>query len=348
MRTILTLLVTFFALTASLAQTVVGATEETRDLYASARQYLQKGDYANCIMVYNQVIQLEPTNLIYRRELAHAYLLQGDLVRANKMISPLLKAEEADEETFQVACKVFAGMKKMDDAKEAINKGISKFPNAGILYKEKGDLFTTQKKYEDASKAWEKGIEKDPRYHLNYYNLTKVYYFTKKYYWAIYYGEIFVNMESFSAKSQEVKKIIYESYKFFMAELNNVALEGKTNRYENPKNFEGAVIKTFDNLRNVVTGGINIDNIAMLRIRFLLDWNKNYAMTYPSELFDYQQRMLQNGYFETYNEWYFGRLDKEKQYTNWAQQHNALMNQFDNYFRNNKMIPKDNQYYHTN
>ena len=80
------------------AQPVLGATEEARDLYASARQYLQKGDYANSIMVYNQVIQLEPKNLIYRRELANVYYIQGDLLRAEKMITPLLKADDADEE----------------------------------------------------------------------------------------------------------------------------------------------------------------------------------------------------------------------------------------------------------
>lgn len=330
------------------AQPVLGATEEARDLYASARQYLQKGDYANSIMVYNQVIQLEPKNLIYRRELANVYYIQGDLMRAEKMITPLLKADDADEETFQIACKVLNGKKKTDEAKEAINKGISKFPNSGLLYNEKGNLYTSQKKYADASKAWEKGVEKDPRYYINYYNLSKVYFFTKKYFWAIYYGETFVNMESYSAKSQEVKKIIFESYKFFMAELNNLALEGKANRYENPKDFETAIFKTFDNLRNVVTGGINIDNLVMLRTRFLLDWNKNYALKYPSELFDHQQRMLLKGYFDMYNQWLFGRLDNDKQYTTWAQANNAMMNQFDTHFRQHKILPRDNQYYHNN
>jgi tetratricopeptide (TPR) repeat protein len=347
MRTTLILIQLTFIFNLAYAQPVIGATEEARDLYASARHYLQKTDYANSIMVYNQVIQLEPANLIYRRELAHVYYLQGDLLRAEKMITPLLKSNDADEETFQIASKVLSKKKKMDDAKAAINKGIDKFPNSGLLYKEKGDLFTAQKKYADAAKAWEKGVEKDPTYHLNYYNLSKVYFFTKDYWWAIYYGEIFVNMESFSAKSQEIKKTIYESYKFFMAELNNVALQGKPNRYDNPQNFEACVVKTFDNLRNVVTGGINIDNLIMLRIRFLLDWNKTYASQFPSTLFDMQQNLLRLNYFDAYNQWLFGRLDNEKQFTSWTQTHNNLMNQFDSHIRKEKLRPKYNQYYHT-
>jgi tetratricopeptide (TPR) repeat protein len=325
---------------------VIGATEETRDLYAAAREYFQKKDYANCIMVYNQVIQIEPTNLIYRRELANVYYLQSDLTRAEKMILPLLKEDEADEETFQIASKVLSGKKRLDEAENVLQKGIARFPNSGLLYKEKGDLLTTLKKYKDATRAWEKGVEKDPRYPMNYYNLTKVYLFTKDYFWAVYYGEIFLNMESQSARSQEVRKILFDSYKFLMGELNNLALEGTQKRTAKPWNFETAALKTFDNLRNVVTGGIHVDNLTMLRTRFLLDWNTHYAEMYPCELFDTHHRLLLKGYFDAYNQWLFGRLDNETKYNTWAQEHNQLMNDFDVYFRAHRLIPKDNQYYH--
>ena len=139
--------------TLSNSQPVVGRTEETRDLYASAKKYLHAADYANAIMVFNQVIQLEPDNLIYRKELAKAYYQYGDLAKAERMIVPLLKQDEADEETFQLATKILAGMKKDEDAKDAINKGIQRYPNAGVLYLEKGNLLTDQKKFADAAKA---------------------------------------------------------------------------------------------------------------------------------------------------------------------------------------------------
>ncbi len=313
-----------------------------------ARMYLQKADYANAIMVYNQAINVEPDNLVYRRELAHAYYMQGDMAKGEKMISPLIKSKEADEETFQVASRIFRAMKKTEEAKTAINSGIEKFPHAGALYAEKGELYTQEKKYEMAAKAWEKGIENAPAYHINYFNLAKVYFFTKKYLWSIIYGESFVNMESFSSKTEEIKKIIFESYKFLIADLSNSSLEGKVNRYENPKNFEEACFKVFDNIRNVVTGGINVDNLAQLRARFLLEWNKSLAKSYPLELFDYQQHLLLNGHFESYNQWLFGKLDNDAVFKQWTQKYASHMNSFDNYFRNNKLIPKENQYYHIN
>lgn len=327
-------------------QVDISNSNEGKELFETAKMYLQKQDYANAIMVYNQAIQVEPKNLVYRRELAHAYYLQGDMERGEHMIAPLLKAQDADEETFQIACSIFSAKKKMEESENAINAGIAKFPNAGILYHEKGELYTNQKKYKSASEAWEKGIEKAPTFYLNYYNLAKVYAFTKKYLWAIIYGEHFVNMESFSSRTEEIKKIIYESYKFLIADLNNMALDGKVGRFDNPKNFEEAAMGVYDNLRNVATGGINVENLTMLRIRFLLEWNKKYTTIYPMELIDYQQRMIQNGYFDCYNQWLCARLDNEKNMKIWMQQNADLMNQFDTFFRNNKLIPKKNQYYH--
>ena len=331
-----------------LAQNEIGSSKEGTELYSKARTYMQKADYANAIMVYNQAVNVEPDNLLYRKELAHAYYMQGDMIKAEKMIVPLLKDKNADEETFQVASRIYRAMKKTEDAKNAINKGIEIFPKAGGLYAEKGEIYTQEKKYEMASKAWESGIENAPTYHTNYYNLSKVYYFTKKYLWAITYGETFVNIESFSTKSEEIKKIIFESYKYLMADLSNTALDGKINRFENPKNYEEACLKIFDNLRPVVTGGINVDNLTQLRIRFLIEWNKYFAKIYPFELNDYQQRIILNKHYECYNQWLFGALDNTVLYKSWTQKNANEMNLFDTYFRNKKLHPLEKQYYRIN
>lgn len=335
-----------FFLCSANCQIINGNSAEGRELYTRARMYLQKGDYANSIMVYNQAVNVEPDNLMFRRELAHAYYMQGDMLHGEKMITPLLKHPDADEETFQVASRIYRATKKMDEAKNAINKGIEKFPHAGTLYAEKGEIYTQEKKYEQASKAWEKGVEFAPAYHINYFNLAKVYFFTKRYLWAITYGESFVNMESFSSRTEEIKKIIFESYKFLIADLSNTALDGKVNRFENPKNFEEACLKIFDNIRTVVTGGISVDNLAQLRTRFLLEWNKSFAKIYPLELIDYQQQLILNGHFESYNQWLFGKLDNDAIFKQWTQKYASHMNTFDTYMRSNKLIPKENQYYH--
>ncbi|HMN32676.1 MAG: tetratricopeptide repeat protein [Chitinophagaceae bacterium] len=346
MKRFLILITLFFLSNHIFAQQAIGNTKQGSELYFKAKNYIQQSDYANAIMVFNQAVNIEPDNQLFNRELAYTYFLLGDVIKAEKVIKPLLKNEEVDEQTFQVASKIYRALKKTDDAKTVINKGISKYPTAGALYSEKGEIYTQEKKYKSASEAWEKGVENAPSYHLNYYNLTKVYFFTKQYLWAIIYGETFVNMESFSAKSEELKKIIFESYKFLISDLNNKALDGKVNRYEDPKNFETSCYKVFDDIKNIVTGGINSDNLSQLRMRFVIDWNKQFATTYPLALFDYQQQMILNQHFDPYNKWLFGNIDNSQQYKQWTQKFASQMNHFDSYFRNNKLIPRENQYYH--
>ncbi len=92
------------------AQTEDGNTS-ANDLYETARAYVQKSDYANAIMVYHQAIQLDPQNLIYRRDLAHAYYLQGDMINGEKIIKPLLKADDADADTYLIACRIYTKMR---------------------------------------------------------------------------------------------------------------------------------------------------------------------------------------------------------------------------------------------
>jgi hypothetical protein len=51
----------------------------------------------------------------------------------------------------------------------------------------------------------------DPNYSSNYYNACKFYYLTVDKVWSLIYGEIFVNLESYSKRTPEVKKILWKA-----------------------------------------------------------------------------------------------------------------------------------------
>lgn len=335
----------FYFMSICCSAQITDLTSTGKELYETANNYLLTGDFPNAIMVFNQAVQAEPKNIIYRRELARAYYLQGDLTKAELTIKPILKLPNADAETFLIAGKIYARMQNLESAKEAIQTGIEKFPATGVLYEQKGQLCIQQKNYKEAAQVWELGIEKNPGYPLNYFNLAKTYFVNKQYARAIVYAEHFIDMESFSNRTEELKNILFDSYKFLIADLNNNELKkGKKSKRE-PETFEECWINTLDHCKNVVSGGINTENLTMLRIRFLLEWNKWYAQTFPLELIDYQQRLVLNGYYDAYNVWLFGRADNEKRMKLWTQNHSTLMNDFDTYFRSNKLEPKLNQYY---
>ncbi len=74
-------------------------------------------------------------------------------------------------------------------------------------------MLWSKKDFKEAVKQWEKGIEVDPNHSGNYYNAAKYYYFTQDKVWSIVYGEIFVNLESYSKRTPEIKTILLNSYK---------------------------------------------------------------------------------------------------------------------------------------
>ena len=93
------------------------------------------------------------------------------------------------------------------DGEKMFKKALKKYPNSGPLYNEYGELLWDNKDY-SAIEQWEKGIDVTPSFAGNYYNAASYYYFTKDKVWTLIYGEIFVNMESLTERSTEVKKIV--------------------------------------------------------------------------------------------------------------------------------------------
>ena len=157
---------------------------------------------------------------------------------------------------------------------------------------------------------------------------------------ALLYGEIFVNIESFTSRTAEIKDLLLNSYKKLFADpdlLNNV--KGK-----NP--FEIAFLTCMNRQNDVVIRGINAETLTMIRTRFILDWNRNFAQKFPFKLFEFQEQLLEQGLFPAYNQWIFGASQNLAAYQNWTGNHSQEAEDFKKFkARNIFKIPKD-QYYH--
>lgn len=346
-KLVLLLVCTVFTLE-SIAQPIIGNSERTRELYAKAKKYGAKRDYPNAILVFNQLAGMEPRNLIYRRELAYAYYQGGDLSRATQIITPLLKAKEADEATFLTASQIFRARDMNKAAISAVERGIKKFPKSGILYSDYGRLYADKKKYKKAESAWEKGVKYEPNFHLNYYNLAKNYFVSKRPLWAIIYGETFINMERYSMRSEEIKKIVFDSYKQLIGN-NQLVTYASKNEQKNLKrgksDFENKVNAIYENLADVVIGGVDIDNVVMLRTRFLLRWIQVEQRDYPFQLFNFMNDLLALGHFEAYNQWLFGKAADNTEYINWVKNNATQFAEFEKFYRGYKYKNMPNQYY---
>jgi hypothetical protein len=75
---------------------------------------------------------------------------------------------------------------------------LRKFPESGVLYNDYGELLWDRNDFAAASKQWLRGIQTDQNFSGNYYNAARYYYMTEDKVWGLLYGEIFLNLESYS------------------------------------------------------------------------------------------------------------------------------------------------------
>jgi hypothetical protein len=103
---------------------------------------------------------------------------------------------------------------------------------------------------------WEAGIRVDPNYAGNYYNAALYYSRTDLLWRTILYGEIYVNMESRSERSQAIKKLLWDTYQ---QQLMKAAVPADTKS----TSFEAAVATTFNKASSVLIQGFSSETLTM-------------------------------------------------------------------------------------
>lgn len=319
-------------------QTILIA-QDVAELQKNAKAFMQKGDYANAILVLNRALVIQPNNLELSKDLGLNYYYAKEYVKAIEVMKPLLDRDDVDDQCFQITGDSYWATEQFKDCEKLYKKGIKKLPNSGILYNDLGQLLWIQKDF-SAIKQWEKGIEMDPGFARNYFNACKYYYFTTDKVWSIIYGEIFLNIDPLNASTPEIKNILLEGYKKLFADAD---LE-KSNNEKNP--FTIAFLKTMNKQSSVATSGINAETLSMIRSRFILDWYNNYATKFPFKLFEWQRQLLQNGVFDAYNQWIFAAAQNLPAYQNWTNTHSQEYNELTRFQKNRIFKVPAGQYYH--
>lgn len=326
--------------------------QDNSDLQNTARTFLRTGDYANAILVLNQAIQSSPDDIELKKDLAFAYYLKGDYNRAYTVVSPLVDEKEADIHLYQIAGNIYQSKQDWKGAEKLYQRGLRKFPKSGELHNDYGDLLQNMKNFDGALRYWVKGIEVDPNFPGNYYHAARSYLWTNQPIWAILYGETFMNLESYTTRTAEIRDIVLECYKKLFddpAIFNSVPTETSDKR--NRKNSESGFMDAYKNIMakqvSVIATGIEPQSLVMLRTRFLLDWYNFYALKFPYALFDFQRKMLRDGMFEAYNQWLFGPSANAADYKAWTSLHKTEYDSFTKWQRDHPLKLKDEQFYNT-
>jgi Tfp pilus assembly protein PilF len=319
--------------------TLSALAQDAVTLYETGRIFLNQGDYDNAILVLKRACAAAPNTMTYEKDLTNAYYFKGDYDNAKNSIEKLIEREDNDAATFLLAGNISIAQKDMKAAEKYYKRGLKKFENSGMLYDAYGQILWAQKDY-SAIKQWEKGIATDPNFPGNYYNAAIYYYLTKdanEKIWCLYYGENFVNLESYSTRTIEIKSILLDAYKKLFQDEQFLKTKTKNN-------FENAFKQTAEKLYNTVSTGVNTENLMMLRSLFILDWF--YIADKPkSSLYEKHQQLLKEGLFEAYNYWLFEGVVNLAVYENWTTLHKTENDQFVKYSQNRVFKIGSGQYF---
>ncbi len=320
---------------------ITAATVQAQDAktqHETARAFIKQADYANAILVINQALQQEPDNAAILKDQALVYYLQRDYIRSIGVSQKLVERKDADVQTYQIAAMAYKATNNTKELDKLYKKGLKLFPASGVLYNEYGELLWGKQDY-TAIKQWEKGIEVEPNLPGNYYNAAKYYYFTMDKVWSIVYGEIFVNMESYTRRTVEMKEVLLNSYKKLFTDAD-------IKKNQNEKNpFVMAFLNTMNKQASVVSMGITPESLIMLRTRFILDWYNKNAAAFPHRLFEYQRQLLRDSSFEAYNQWLFGTSQDLTAFQNWVNTHEEDYKKFTTFQKGRVFKMPVNQYY---
>lgn len=347
-RRIYLLLTGLFLFTSTFGQsTVEWPTPEVEQMYKQAKEHLSRGAIDQSIIVFRQAIQLAPSVNILYRDLAQALNIKKDYKEAYKVIEPLVKDDKADEMTYQIAATALIGQNERKRTKNLLEKGLKAYPNSGILYYELGKYHEANDEMEYALDAVLQGIQVDPIYHLNYYSASRYYFNTSKPIWTIIYGEIFCNIERYTNRSNEVRKMILQAYQKLYGDpaALSVPKYGTAITAGEEESFEAAVMQLMMPLAPVVSDGVTTENLIMLRTRFVMDWNNTFADKYPFSLFFYHNKMLREGKFDAYNQWMFGNAENPNTYSSWTKFHTHAIPDFEKWLTGNQYKPLTRDFY---
>ncbi len=313
--------------------------QDVSQLQETAKSFTRQGDYTNAILVLNRAYQQEPSNLDIGKDLALNYYFQRDYARAKEIIDLLLDKDEVDDQVYQVAGNIYKSLDLPKECEKIYKKGIKKFRKSGGLYNDYGELLWSQGNIE-AIRQWEKGIELDPNFAGNYYNASRYYYFSFDKVWTVIYGEVFINMESLTGRTVEMKGILLEAYKKLFMEQD---LLNNNNKQKNA--FIAAVLTSMNKQSNIASSGINPETLTMIRTRFILDWAETGAKKFPVRLFEYHKQLLQEGMFNAYNQWLFGIPQNLVAYQRWTSTHTDEYNEFNNFQKGRIFKIPEGQFY---
>jgi tetratricopeptide (TPR) repeat protein len=320
--------------------TATAFAQETVDSYISkSRSFASSGDYGNALLIINKGLATHNDNIDLLKELTYTYYQAERYKEAAGVAQKIAEKDNIDVQAVQIAGIALLGVNAKKEFEALYKKGFKLFPESGNLYATYGE-FLLGKESATCIDSWKKGIEVDPSCSSNYYHATKYFVASNRLAEAVWCAENFINLESLSARTVEIKKTLFASLKQMLTTQNF------TKQYAVKNNaFFAAYLSAYEKALQAVNTGINTETLILIRTRFILIWQQDYTKEFPSKLLDYHRQLLGDDCFAAYNQWVFGSVENFSAYQNWLNTHQEEQSIFSGFTKNRVFKIPNNQYY---
>jgi tetratricopeptide (TPR) repeat protein len=361
MRILLTL-ITIGCFSVSVVHAQTTDKEKAQVKKQEAIELMDNGKLAESIVLLEEARKLDPEEPSFIYELALAKYQQQKFEETIKLLKDLVKKKKATGRVYAMMGNALDEMGKPDKAMDTYDEGIKKFPEEGSLYLERGVMELKKNDPNSALAFFEKGIKAAPMYPSNYYRAAKIFLDSDQEVWGMIYGEIFMNLERGSARTEEISKLLYYTYKgeikfdsdtsvsvSFARNNNTIYLDPGQNRKTQVASLTAQMMTalggSFANsvyemtLVKSVIGEkmINLTSLDRIRTKFLHLYEQQGNDTlHPVVLFDFQRKVMEAGHLEAYNYWILGQ-GEEKAFGEWTSEHEQQWNDFMKWFKENRI-----------
>lgn len=286
-----------------------------------AIRLMDEGKVDESIQLLKECEKIDNEDYTYPYEMAYAYILKKDYETAITILNKTKKYKNINDQVYQLSGNCYSYLNKPKLAIKEYEQGIKKFPNAGNLHLEKGNIFLIQEKYEDAIENYRNGIAAEPNFSSNYYRLALLYLNSTDRLSGLLYGEIFMNLERSTQRTTEMSKLLYDGYKKSIkfndtnvaTDFCEVILNIENKEFKMP--FCAIFVKDF--ILGITTQKeINLNTLSEIRTNFIKNFFKDDYKNYSNIILDYNKKMLDEGILDTYNKYLF-QIGSEEEFSIW-------------------------------
>jgi tetratricopeptide (TPR) repeat protein len=303
-----------------------------------AIKLMDNGKYEESISLLKEAQELDPDRFVYPYEIAYAQYLQKDYKGASERLEKISTHKDVSERFFQLLGNCYDYMGVSEKAFAIYDQGLKKFPKSGMLLMEKGNIHLIKKEYDKALPYFEQGIAADPMFASNYYRAAMLYCASSERIWGVLYGEIFMNLESNSKRTEDMSRLLYDTYKASIKITSDTTGSAEFSKHIlNISQPDGAKFQIAYELTmslsiafNILSKNtsLNLSSLNTIRHSFITNWfSRKHDKDIPNVLFDYNQELMKAGHFEAYNYWLLMK-GNEAEFTAWKEANTTKWDSF--------------------